>query len=1159
VHLYYPENDMLEDGWRRYRLSNHPMPRTLEQADRLARLTKRERLVATRFGEGLTYKEIAQALYVAPATVRSHLAAVYRKLGVRNKAGLINLVADSPLEQPSLPAVWTSASPEPEGYAASPAAGERRQLTVLVCDVAGFRDLSMRLDPEQLRDLVAAYYDICTRAVADLEGHPARIMDVRLQVYFGYPSAHEDDAERAVRAGLRLIDEVAGLQSAAGRPLGLSVGIATGLVVIDEDQSQGRFAVGPASMLAERLQMLAAPGCVLVAPATRRLLAEWFVYEDLGVQRLDGFADPTPIYRVLGPQTLQSRFDALHPRPLTPLVGREEELEILSRRWARAQARAGQAVLLCGEAGIGKSRVVQALQERIAAQPHTCLACQCSPHHTSSALSAVITQLEHAANFAHDDGATTKLDKLESLLNRAGCNLAEIAPWLARLLSIPSAGRYPCTQPTPQRQKEQILSALIDWFASLAAGQPVLLIVEDAHWSDPTTLELLGLLLERLPQLSMLLVLTFRPEFTPPWSSEAHVTGLTLNRLSPEQMMAMVDRISAGKHLADELRTQIAARADGVPLFVEELTKAILGSNLLREQGDRYALSEPLACAAIPTTLQDSLVARLDRLGEAREVAQMGAAIGREFSYELLLGISGWAEPALDGALQRLTDSGLAYRRGTARAARYVFKHALIQDAAYQSMLKTRRRQLHARIAELLKERYPQRVEVQPEWLAQHLTEAGLAEQAVRHWVRAAQRAAASSANREVVEHCRKGLALLRRLPATAEHDRQRLELWFVLGIAHRALSGFNAPQTRRAFLRAQALCKRAGDEAMLVLVLRGIYNTYFVRGEHRKGQPVAEQVLELAERTKDGSHNGHACACIGSNLFFRGELAAAREVLEKAVGEVDQGRHPVQAHYVLIDIRTAALMNLSWTLWILGYPDQAVDTGRQAISAARESAQPFTLAAALTWVCSMHLCCKHEAVVEQLHHELSAVSHKHRLAPWGDCATFIKGELLAAKGQREAGLMQIDSALALLRDAHARRAWSWMAAEAIEECLAVDRIGQALALLTEAFENVERNDERYWEAELYRLKGELFRAQAKRGEAEACFQQALAIARRQSARSLELRAAMSLVRLWRDDGKRHQALDLLAPVHDWFGEGFETGDLKAASSLRSELKTLPG
>ena len=1128
------------------------MPRSPEKAERLARLTKRERLVATRFGEGLTYKEIAQAMYVAPATVRSHLAAVYRKLGVRNKAGLINLVANSTsVAQPPAP----PASQE-ERSAARAAAGERRQLTVLVCDLGGFRALSVQLDPEQLRDLVAGYYDICQRAIADLEGHSAQIMDTRLQVYFGYPSAHEDDAERAVRAGLRLVDEVAALQSAAGYPLGLSVGIATGLAVIDEHLPQSHLAVGPASMLAEQLQMLAAPGSVLVAPGTKRLLGEWFVYQNLGLQRLDGFADPTAIYQVLGPRTLQSRFDALHPRPLTPLVGREEELEILGRRWARVQACEGQAVLLCGEAGIGKSRVVQALQERIAAAPNTCLSYQCSPHHTGSALSPVIVQLEHAAQFSHDDGATSKLDKLESLLNRCGCAVAEVAPWLAGLLSLPTAGRYLSAQLTPQRQKEQTLQALIDWVATIAARQPVLLTVEDAHWSDPTTLELVGLLLERLPQLSMLLILTFRPEFSPPWSSEAHITALTLNRLSLEQMMTMVDRISGGRHLPDPLRAQIAARADGVPLFVEELTKTILGSDLLRENGDRCALSESLASSAIPTTLQDSLAAQLDRLGEAKEVAQMGAAIGREFSHELLLGISGWAEPALDGALQRLTDSGLAYRRGTARAARYVFKHSLIQDAAYQSMLKTRRRQLHARIAQLLEERYPQRVEVQPESLAQHYTEAGLAERAVVYWVRAAQRAAACSANREVVEHCRNGLALLRRLPATAEHDRQRLELWFVLGIAHRALRGFNAAQTRSAFLRALALCKRAGDEAMLILVLRGIYNTHFVRGEHRKGQQVAEQVLELAHRTKDACHFGHACAALGSNLFYRGELAVAREVLEKAVADVGGGRHPVQAHYVLIDIKTAALMNLSWTLWILGYPDQAVDIGRQAIAAARESAQPFSLAAALTWVSSVHLCCKQTAVVEQLHHELSAVAHKHQLAPWGDCGTFIEGELLAAKGQREAGLTRIESALALLRGAQARRAWSWMSAEAIEKCLAVDRIDQGLALLSEAFENIERNDERYWEAELYRLKGELLRAQSKRSEpqAEACFQHALAIARTQSARSLELRAAMSLARLWCDVGKREQALDLLAPVQDWFSEGLDTGDLRAAGSLRCEL-----
>ncbi len=1138
------------------------MPWSPEKADRLARLTRRERLIATRFGEGLTYKEIAQALYVAPATVRSHLAAVYRKLGVRNKAGLINLVADSlSPEQTSVHAVWTSPSPESERCPAPPAAGERRQLTVLVCDLAGFRDLSVRLDPEELHDLVAAYYETCRRAVGDPEGRSIRTMGTRLQVYFGYPSAREDDAERAVRAGLRLIDAVAALPPAAGRPLSLSVGIATGLAVIDEHRPSGSLAVGPACMLAEHRHMLGAPGSVLVASGTKQLLGEWFVYHDLGVQKLDAFADSTPAYRVVGPQARQTRFDALHPRPLTPLIGRQEELEILGRRWARVQPHAGQAVLLCGEAGIGKSRIVQALQERIAGRPHACLYYQCSPHHGSSALSPAVALLERAAHFADDDSATTKLDKLEALLNCYGCAVAEIAPWLARLLSIPTAGRYSSAQPTPQQQKEQTLKALLDWLAGIAARQPLLLTVEDVHWSDPTTLELVGLLLERLPRLPLLLVLTFRPEFTAPWNGEAHITAMTLSRLSHDQTIDMVDRISGGKHLPDELRAQIADRADGVPLFVEELTRTILGSDLLRDQGDRHTLHESPSASVIPVTLQDSLAARLDRLGEAKEVAQMGAAIGREFGYELLLAVSGWAEPAIDVALQRLTDSGLAYRHGTDRAARYVFKHALIQDAAYQSLLKTRRRQLHARIAQLVEERWPQRAEVQPEWLAQHYAEAGLAERAVAYWVRAAQRAAACSANREVVEHCRNGLALLRRLPATAEHDRQRLELWFVLGIAHRALKGFNAAETRSAFLRAHALCRRTGDEAMLILVLRGIYNTCFVRGEHRKGRQVAERVLELARRATDGGHIGHACAALGSNLFYRGQLAEAREALEEAVADAAGGRHPVQAHHVLIDIRTAATMNLSWALWTLGYPDQSADTGRQALSAARESAQPFSLAAALTWVCSMHSCCRQVAVVEQLHRELSTVADKHRLAPWADCATFIEGQLLAANGQREAGWMRMDSALARLRDARARRAWSWMSAEAIELCLALDRIDQGLALLGEAFENVERNDERYWEAELYRLKGELLRARSNGHEApaEACFQRALAIARGQSAKSLELRAAMSLARLWRDTGERERALDLLAPIHDWFSEGLDSGDLRAAASLQRDLAMLSG
>jgi len=1136
------------------------MPSTLDKADGLELLTKRERLIATRFAEGLTYKEIAEGLHLAPATVRSHLAAVYKKLGVTNKARLINLVSRSfspapPPVQMSLTAITATADAEtpPPRFV-----GERRQLTVLVCALAGFSDLSVRLDPEQLRDLVATYYDACRPIIADFEGHSAQITDSRLQVYFGYPTAHEDDAERAVRAGLRLIDAIAKLDGAAGHPLALTVGIATGLAVIDNQPLQGRAAIGYAPALAGQLQALAEPGSVLVASATIRLLGQWFEYRDLGEQRLDGSSNPVAIYQVLGSRPQESRFDALHPRPLTPLVGRAEELEILCRRWSRARAGEGQAVLLGGEAGIGKSRIVQALRERIAPQPCTYLTYQCSPHYTSSALYPIIAQLQQAAQFNPSDTAPCKLDKLEALLRLSMKDIALVAPLFAALLSISAAERYPPLQLTPEAQREKTLTAVIDWIGDMAARQPLLLLVEDAHWSDPTTLELLGLILERLPQLPALLVLTFRPEFMPPWNSEAHISGLTLNRLSHDQMIAMVNRVSGGKRLPDEVLEQIAAKTDGVPLFIEELTKTILNSGWVCEQSDRYTLAGSLPSSAIPATLQDSLVARLDRLAAAKEVAQMGAVIGREFAAELLLSISGWTEPVLAVALQRLIDSGLVFRRGTPPVARYVFKHALIQDAAYQSLLNTRRQQLHARTAQVLEQRYPQRVEVEPELLARHYTEAGIAEQAVAYWVRAAHRATERSANSEIVEHANKGLRLLRRLPATVEHDRQRLDLWFALGVAYRALKGFDAPQTRRAFLRARALCKRAGDDATLILVLRGIYQTHFVRGEHRQEHGVAQQMLDLALRTEDEYLLGTAYVVIGIDRFHRGELAAARDALERGVGHAERGQPLVRAHYLLTDLRTAALMNLSQTLWTLGYPDQARDTGKQAIAAARISAQPLSLAAALMRLCSVHLWCKQTAVLQPLHHELTALAGKYGFVRFRDCAAYIEGKLLLAEKQTEAGLMRIRSALAALHKAQARRAWAWMAAEAVEDCLHVGEIGRGFELLNQAFENIDRNHERNWEAELYRLRGELLRVQSAMNEpeAEACFQRARSIAQHQCAKSLELRAAMSLARLWCDRGERDRARDLLGSVYPWFSEGFETADLTAARRFHGELAT---
>jgi class 3 adenylate cyclase len=570
----------------------------------------------------------------------------------------------------------------PRAFAAREA--ERRQLTVLFCDLVGSTELSSRLDPEQMREVIGAYQASVAEVVRRWDGYVARDMGDGALVYFGWPQAHEDDAERAVCAGLELVQTVASLRPAASPVLQTRVGIATGHVVVGDLGSWGDrdSVVGETPNLAARLQSLAEPGAVVISQATRRLVGGLFELHDLGSQRLKGFAKPLAVWRVSGESKAEGRFEARHTTGLTPLVGRSHDLGILLERWAWARDGDGQVVLLSGEPGIGKSRLVREVRERLTGEPHIRLLYQCSPHHTTSPLHPVIEQLERAAGFERDDSPENKLDKLEALLARGTDRLDEAVPLIAALLGIHIGDRYTLPELSPQRQKQLTLEALADQLGGLSAERPVLLVYEDIHWIDPTSLELLGLVVERIQRLPVLAVITFRPEFQTPWSAQPHVSALTLTRLGRRDGAAMVDRMVGGKTLPDEVSAQIAKKTDGVPLFVEELTKTVLESGLLKDAGDCYELFGPLPPLAIPATLQDSLMARLDRLGPVKEVARIGAAIGHEFSHTLLAAVARWSDAELQTAIDQLVASELIFRRGAPPGAAYSFKHALVQDAA---------------------------------------------------------------------------------------------------------------------------------------------------------------------------------------------------------------------------------------------------------------------------------------------------------------------------------------------------------------------------------------------------------------------------------------------------------------------------------------------
>ena len=750
----------------------------------------------------------------------------------------------------------------------------------MCCDLVRSSELAVRLDPEDLRRVIGAYHTCIKEIIARYQGTIARYMGDGVLAYFGYPQAHEDAAEQATRAGLALVEAVAGVQTDIGTELHVRVGIATGTVVvgdlIGEDAAREEAVVGETPNLAARLQAQAEPDTVLIAGTTRSLLGELFEYRMLGKVLIKGFGDPVPVWQVTGASAVDSRFEALHGTNLTPLVGREPEIALLLERWERAKEGDGQVVLLSGEPGIGKSRIVQELRGRLSDELYTRVSHYCSPYHTSSPLYPVIALFERAAGFDRTDTADAKLDKLEALLAPSATDVQEATRLLAAVLAIPADHRYPPLALTPQRQKQRTLELLVEQLAGLAGQRPVLAVYEDAHWIDPSTFELLGLVIQRVQRLPALVLITFRPQFVPPWTSHAHVTRLSLSRLTRRHGSDIALRVTGGKVLPAEVLEQIVSRTDGVPLFIEELTKAVVELGLLQDAGGRLELTGPLPPRAIPTTLYDSLMARLDRFAPVKEVAQIGAVFGREFSYQLLAAVIDIPAAQLDQALGQLVASELVFQRGTPPEAMYSFKHALVQDTAYQSLLRSKRHQLHAKIARMMEERFPEIAEARPELLAHHFTEAGLASQAIVYRQRAGERDLERSAYAEAISQLKQGLELLEALPDRPERVRQELSLRLALGSALTATQGYAGPEVGDAYLQARELCRELGEAPpQLFPALHGLYRFYHVRGELQAAREPGEQLLKMAVSVQDLGLFVEANRALGVPLFWLGDVTA--------------------------------------------------------------------------------------------------------------------------------------------------------------------------------------------------------------------------------------------------------------------------------------------
>jgi predicted ATPase len=940
------------------------------------------------------------------------------------------------------------------------------------------------------------------------------------------------------------------------------------------------LALGETPNLAARIQGQAEPDTVVLSATTQRLVAGLFECQELGPQELKGLPLPVSLYRVAKESEAQSRFEVAVQTGLTPLVGRDEELALLRRRWVQAQDGEGQVVLLSGEPGIGKSRLVQEFKMAVSQAGATRIEFRCSPYHRNSAFYPIIDHLQRLLQFQREEALQDKLAKLQLRLRAYRFPQADTLPLLAALLSLPHPEGSPSLTLSPQQQKQKTQEALVAWIREEAEKAVLYCAWEDLHWVDPSTLEFLTLFLDQVPTARLLTLLTFRPEFRPPWGARSHISQLMLSRLGRPHVEAMVEKVSGGKALPPEVVRQIVAKTDGVPLFVEELTKMVLESGLLREEEGRYVgahAGAPIPPLAIPSTLQDSLMARLDRLATTREIAQLGAVLGREFSYELIHAVSPLDDETLRNGLRQLVDTELIYQRGVPPQATYIFKHALVQDTAYQSLLKSKRQQYHHQIAQVLEGRFPEIRETQPELLAHHYTEAGLIEQAIPYWQEAGQRAAQRSANTEAISHLTKGIELLKTLPDTPERAQQELMLQIALGSALMATKGWSAPELEHCYTRARELCQQLGETPQLFPVLFGLTAFRLVRGEVQTARELSEQLLQFAQSVQDPVLLVTAQNALGETLYHQGEFVLAREHLEQGIAVYDPRKHHAFTSVYGADQGEQCLCYGAYVLWQLGYPDQALKRIYEALTLAQTFSHPFTLAYVSFCVALVHLLRREGQVAQERVEAVMTLSTEQGFPYFVAMGAFVRGRALVEQKQVEEGRAQIRESLATSRGIGEELGRTGSLAALADAHRKAGQIEEGLTLLSEALALVNKTGVHVSEAELYRLKGELTLQQLKikndelkitkteisstqhltpsTQEAEACFHKAIEVARHQQAKSWELRATMSLARLWQSQSKKVEAHQMLSEVYNWFTEGFDTKDLQEAKTLLEELR----
>jgi class 3 adenylate cyclase/tetratricopeptide (TPR) repeat protein len=1035
------------------------------------------------------------------------------------------------------------------------AQAERRQLTVLFCDLVDSTALSSRLDAEALREVLRAYQDGASEVIGRYEGHIAQYLGDGLLVYFGYPQAHEDDAERAVRAGheipLALGRVNDRLERESGVRLGVRIGIHTGPVVVGEMGDGDRretLAVGETTNIAARLQNMAEPDAVLISDATHRLVPGLFVTQDLGTPVLKGVAEPIRVHRVLQQSGIRSRLKAASS--LTPLVGREQELGLLLDRWRQVIEGDGQAVVLSGEAGVGKSRLLHGLRESLADTSHTWLECQASPYARDSAFQPIIELVQQACGFKETDAWELKLGRLEAGLELAGLSTAELVPLLAPLLAIPHPDSYRRPALGPELQRKETIGALAAWTLALGQRQPVVMVVEDLHWCDPSTLEVVGRLLEQIPRARVLILLSFRPEFEPPWPARSHVTPVAVGRLQHHTASQMIAAIAGDRALPDPVVERILERAGGMALYVEELTKSVLESGMLSQREDRYELTGDLEELAIPTTLQDSLMARLDRLSAAKQVAQLAATLGREFSYEFIAAVAELDDDALRQGLARLVEAELVYQRGAPPAAIYSFKHALIEETAYRSLLRSVRQPLHKRIARILEQQFPGRAKAEPELLARHYERADLPVPAAASYGRAADLAFERSAIEESTRLFKRGLDLLVNLPEGPDRQPQELELQLGLSKNLLATKGFAHDDVASAYARAYELCHSLDDTRLRAHALAGRSIVHNNRAELDSAVRVAREIFALGQEVGDEAIAIAGDTLLGIPLGLQGHPADALRRLDRVISY--RGPLPSRDLGSIVEVNVAANSFSALSVAELGRLDTALERARRGVELARELDQPFEVASALTLFAFCRYMRREVDQVLELAEEILAIAERQSFIFFVGSGKMLRGSALAISSSEPASIGEYWEGVSLLAATGSRSFGPAFLGLGGEAHAAAGQPDMALQAIEMGLQTAEKNGERFWEPELHRAKGELLIAaeDSEETRAESLFERALEIAQNQGARLHELRAATSLARCWQRQSKHDEARDLLAPIYNQFTEGFDTQVLKDAKAL---------